>query len=431
MSKLKSSRKYQQSDDETTEASESRIITKNLVYVIGISKSLASKEILEKPEYFGQYGSIVKLVVNKKKAYNLNHPCGPSYSAYVTYTKAEEASIAILSLDNTIIDNHLIRASFGTTKYCSFYLKRMECTNRDCLFLHKKANENDIIKREDLNVNKNIFYEQQLYAIKIADVYNPLVKKRILKATKVSNAIFPTPDQIYQNEIVIQNQPRQYQPKAIKIIKKKDVESIISPANSKKKIVNKSSTEKVAKISSDKQTILSPESAKSRNQSKSKKSIRVNSLNSLEIEIKLRSNNSTTTRDDGTCPSTSTGEDLLSSKEKEDLSFLTDRTKSRFDFVDSSKVLEESNVPSFVTDFVDQRIQMDILSKRIPNIDQILAQQILDKISKEKKTKKEKEWNKFFNQIAKGQRITKPKHQRQDEMEKISNFIIKKVNNEI
>ena len=44
-------------------------------------------------------------------------------------------------------------------------------TNNDCLFLHKKASESDIIKREDLNVNKNIFYEQQLYAIKIADIY--------------------------------------------------------------------------------------------------------------------------------------------------------------------------------------------------------------------------------------------------------------------
>jgi len=56
------------------------------------------------------------LIVNKNKIYNANGPNGPSYSAYVTYSSPEEASLAILSLDNTIVDNHLIRASYGTTK---------------------------------------------------------------------------------------------------------------------------------------------------------------------------------------------------------------------------------------------------------------------------------------------------------------------------
>lgn len=98
------------------ELTNSRIITKNLVYVIGLSSSIANKEKLMKREYFGQYGTITKIVVNKTKAYNQNSPYGPSYSAYVTFSKPQEASIAILSLDETIIDNHLVRASFGTTK---------------------------------------------------------------------------------------------------------------------------------------------------------------------------------------------------------------------------------------------------------------------------------------------------------------------------
>lgn len=68
-------------------------------------------------EFFGQYGRISKLVVNKNKVYNTNGPNGPSYSVHVTYSTKEEASLAILSLDNTIVDNHLIRASYGTTKY--------------------------------------------------------------------------------------------------------------------------------------------------------------------------------------------------------------------------------------------------------------------------------------------------------------------------
>lgn len=103
--------------NETAELAEARIITKNLVYIIGLSANIANKQTLSLREYFGQYGTIVKIVVNKNKAYNQNNPKGPSFSAYVTYNKPYEASVAILSLDNTVIDDHLVRASFGTTKY--------------------------------------------------------------------------------------------------------------------------------------------------------------------------------------------------------------------------------------------------------------------------------------------------------------------------
>ncbi len=113
LTKLKSTKKPVLNFSEMADA---RIITKNLVYVIGLSSKIASKEILQSKEHFGQYGTIIKTVVNKNKAYNSNNPKGPSFSAYITYSKPYEASIAILSLDNVIVDDHLIRASFGTTK---------------------------------------------------------------------------------------------------------------------------------------------------------------------------------------------------------------------------------------------------------------------------------------------------------------------------
>ena len=184
---------------ELEELADARIITKNLVYIIGLSSSLADKNKLNKYEYLGQYGNIIKTVVNRNKAYNQNNIRGPSYSAYVTFSKPSEASIAILSLDNTMIDHHLIRASFGTTKYCSYYLKGIECSNKECLFLHKKAEENDIIKRGDLTSNKIIFAKQHEYAEKIADIYNPEVKKKIL-ASKKGKTVFPSADSIYGPE---------------------------------------------------------------------------------------------------------------------------------------------------------------------------------------------------------------------------------------
>ena len=195
------SHSYREKQD-MEELADARIITKNLVYIIGLSSNIAHKEKLNKYEYLGQYGTIIKIVVNRNKAYNLNSPHGPSYSAYVTYSKPYEASIAILSLDDKMIDNHIIRASFGTTKYCSYFLKGIECTNKECLFLHKLAGENDIIKRGELTLNKNIFNEQHKYAIKIADIYNPEVKKKILSAKK-RKTIFPSPDIIYKTITVI------------------------------------------------------------------------------------------------------------------------------------------------------------------------------------------------------------------------------------
>lgn len=103
-------------ENELQDMADSRIITKNLVYVIGLSARIANKDTLLKKEFFGQYGTILKIVVNNNKAYNQNSTKGPTYSAYVTYSKPSEASIAILTLDNIILDENTIRASFGTTK---------------------------------------------------------------------------------------------------------------------------------------------------------------------------------------------------------------------------------------------------------------------------------------------------------------------------
>jgi len=44
----------------------------------------------------GQYGTIVKMVVNTTKAYKPKGAAGPCYSAYVTYSSYKEAAIAIL-----------------------------------------------------------------------------------------------------------------------------------------------------------------------------------------------------------------------------------------------------------------------------------------------------------------------------------------------
>lgn len=52
------------------------------------------------------------------------------------------------------------RAQYGTTKYCSAYLRNEQCTNRNCMFLHEPGEENDSFTRQDLS-SLNVVSTQQ------------------------------------------------------------------------------------------------------------------------------------------------------------------------------------------------------------------------------------------------------------------------------
>jgi len=67
------------------------------------------------------------------------------------------------------MDNRLLRASFGTTKYWSFFLKGQKWLNKDCLYLHKWHSDSETYTKEEMN-NKKIFSDQQEIAIKIAGI---------------------------------------------------------------------------------------------------------------------------------------------------------------------------------------------------------------------------------------------------------------------
>ena len=60
-----------------------RVIRRNLVYAVGMPPSIATEELLRRPEYFGQYGKIAKIVINRN--HNPGDPRRASASAYVTF----------------------------------------------------------------------------------------------------------------------------------------------------------------------------------------------------------------------------------------------------------------------------------------------------------------------------------------------------------
>jgi CCR4-NOT transcription complex subunit 4 len=71
-----------------------RVLQKNLVYVVGLSQKLADVDVLKKPEFFGKFGKILKVVVGTTPILN-NAGQQTSCSAYVTYERDDDALRAI------------------------------------------------------------------------------------------------------------------------------------------------------------------------------------------------------------------------------------------------------------------------------------------------------------------------------------------------
>lgn len=141
--------------------SKQRIIQKNLVHFQGFPDSLYNEILLLSPEYLGQYGQIRKIVLVSKEDKASHKKVN---SAYITFETNEQAAYCILCLDSIKINGQLVRAFFGTTKYCYHFLNNYQCFNKEkCMFLHYMAEPSDIIDEntkfgynEHINLAKKI-----------------------------------------------------------------------------------------------------------------------------------------------------------------------------------------------------------------------------------------------------------------------------------
>ncbi|KAF2261940.1 hypothetical protein CC78DRAFT_535169 [Lojkania enalia] len=137
-----------------------RVVRKNLVYVTGLTPTIREDRLLETlrgPDYFGQYGKIIKIVVSKAKE-NAQHQ--QSVGVYVTFARKEDAALCIAAVDGSQNGERTLRAQYGTTKYCSAYLRGEQCNNRNCMFLHEPGEENDSFTRHDLSLMNSISTQQ-------------------------------------------------------------------------------------------------------------------------------------------------------------------------------------------------------------------------------------------------------------------------------
>ncbi|OTF71622.1 hypothetical protein BLA29_005231, partial [Euroglyphus maynei] len=150
-----------------------RVVQKNLLFVIGIPPRFTQEELRKE---FSKYGKIVKMVIN-------------SSSAYVTYTRPEDAVAAIQTLNdssqpyqsqqqnliqmNKAPKNQLmtnggistfggsiltaVKASLGTTKYCTHWLR-----SQSCMYLHEMAEQEASFTKEEMQAGKHTEYEKRL-----------------------------------------------------------------------------------------------------------------------------------------------------------------------------------------------------------------------------------------------------------------------------
>lgn len=119
-----------------------RIVQRNVIYVMGIAPSIAKADILRRPEFFGQYGTLQKVSVNRLVFPGRNGTPGTagnfavSFAAYLTFATDADAKSAKESVDGFEVDGHTLRVTFGTTRYCQSFIKDVRCGKTDCTFLH-------------------------------------------------------------------------------------------------------------------------------------------------------------------------------------------------------------------------------------------------------------------------------------------------------
>ncbi|XP_031420875.1 CCR4-NOT transcription complex subunit 4 isoform X2 [Clupea harengus] len=158
--KQKQNEKKQKVTENRKHLASVRVVQRNLVFVVGLSQRLADPEVLKRPEYFGKFGKIHKVVINNSTSYAGSQ--GPSASAYVTYLRSEDALRAIQCVNNVVVDGRTLKASLGTTKYCSYFLKSMQCPKPDCMYLHELGDEAASFTKEEMQAGKHQEYEQKL-----------------------------------------------------------------------------------------------------------------------------------------------------------------------------------------------------------------------------------------------------------------------------
>ncbi|KAL8193029.1 hypothetical protein R6Q57_027477 [Mikania cordata] len=145
--KQKQPKAKQKPNEGKKDLSNVRVIQRKMAYIIGLPLGLADENLLQRKDYFGQYGKVTKVSLSRTAGGTVQQFVNDTCSVYITYSKEEEAVRCIQSVHGYVLDG---RASFGTAKYCHAWLRNMPCNNVACLYLHSIGAEEDSFGKDEI-----------------------------------------------------------------------------------------------------------------------------------------------------------------------------------------------------------------------------------------------------------------------------------------
>ncbi|KAG5446791.1 CCR4-NOT transcription complex subunit 4 [Clonorchis sinensis] len=187
--KLKANRKRKENLKKTKLSAEMlkllpelRVVQPNLIFVVGLPAWICKdKEVLKGSEYFGRYGKVFKVEINQNQTFG--GPQGqPTFSAYITFCRAEDAMRSIKELDQGMLHGRPLRVSLGTTKYCSQFLRGTKCTKHECMYLHELGDPAASFTKEEMQAGKHTEYMNKLlkeYTVSVQQQSIPSVPSQL------------------------------------------------------------------------------------------------------------------------------------------------------------------------------------------------------------------------------------------------------------
>jgi len=76
-----------------------RVVQNSVIYAIGIKQDFCNEEILKSVKWFGQYGTIDSIRINKNNVFTVKKDKKRYCRAYITYKNPLSSSLAILSIN--------------------------------------------------------------------------------------------------------------------------------------------------------------------------------------------------------------------------------------------------------------------------------------------------------------------------------------------
>eukprot|EP01084_Bolivina_argentea_P282453 483488_1 len=124
-----------------------QIRSPNQCLVVAIPQQISSEKRLRSQNLFGKFGNILKI-----NFFKLGKKCIPC--ACIIYTNTKAATDAIQWINNIIFDFNGMywksKARYGTTKYCSSFIKNERCFRKQCPFVHWVCNVKDMITFDEI-----------------------------------------------------------------------------------------------------------------------------------------------------------------------------------------------------------------------------------------------------------------------------------------